>query len=114
MGFFVNIKNTMAKRQRTIRNMFLKNKRHVHVSNESLITTSNTKKELIQVEAARLAWKGAWYSQFHWIEFNSALGRVFCKVCRDKHARTVFPIAVLVNIKISAFQDYNMSIEYKK
>ena len=97
-----------------MRDMFLRNEGHVDVSNESSTNTSNTKKELTQVEAARLAWKDAWYSQFHWIEFNSDLGRVFCKVCRDKQARNVFARAGSVNIKVSAFQDHNMSIEHKK
>ena len=63
--FFVNIKNTMAKGQRTMRDMFLRNEGCVDVSNESSTNTSNTKKELTQVEAARLPWKVAWYSQFH-------------------------------------------------
>ena len=67
----------MAKRQRTMRDMFLRNEGCVDVSNESSTNTSNTKKELTQVEATRLAWKVAWYFQFHWIEFNSDLGRVF-------------------------------------
>ena len=67
----------MAKKQRTMRDMFLRNESHVDGSNESLTNTSNTKEELTEVEAARLAWKDAWYSQFHWIEFNLDLGRVF-------------------------------------
>ena len=54
-GFFANIKNTMAKRQKTMRDMFLRNVGHVDVSNESLTNTSNTKKGLNQVEAARLS-----------------------------------------------------------
>ena len=58
--------------------------------------------------------KDAWYSQFHWIEFNSDLGRVYCKVCRDKQARNVFARAGSINIKVSAFQDHNMSVEHKK
>ena len=69
-GFFVNTKNTMAKRQRTMRNMFLRNEGHIDVSNESLTNTSNTKKEFTLVEASKLVWKDAWYYQFHWIEFN--------------------------------------------
>jgi hypothetical protein len=61
----------MAKRQRTMRDMFLRNDGHLEVSNESSTNTSNTKKELTQVEATRLTWKDAWYSQFHLIKFNS-------------------------------------------
>ena len=104
----------MAKRQRTMRDMFLRSGDCVDMSNESSTNTSNAKKELTQVEAARLAWKDAWYSQFHWIEFNSDLGRVYCKVCRDKQARNVFARAGSINIKVSAFQDHNMSVEHKK
>ena len=84
------------------------------MSNKSSTNTSNTKKELTQVEAARLTWKDAWYFQFHWIEFNSDLGKVYCKVCRDKQASNVFARAGSINIKVLSFQDHNMSVEHKK
>ena len=103
----------MAKRQRIMRDMFLRNEGHVDVSNESLTNTSNTK-ELTQVEATKLIWKDAWYSQFHWIEFISDLGRIFCKVCREKQAINVFVKIGSVNIKISTFWDHNMFVEHKK
>ena len=112
--FFVDIKNTMAKRQRTMRNRFLRNEGHVDVSNESLSNTSNTKKGLTQVDATRLAWKYARYSQFHWIEIDSDLGRVFCKVCRDKQTKNVFARVGSLNIKVSTFQDHNMFVDNKK
>ena len=47
----------MAKGQRTMRDMFLRNEGCVDVSNEFSTNTSNTNEELTQVEAARLAWK---------------------------------------------------------
>ena len=80
----------MAKGQRTMRDMFLRNEGHVDVFNELLTNTSNTKKKLTQVEATVLTWKDAWYSQFNWIVFNSDQDRVFCKICRDKHATMCF------------------------
>ena len=104
----------MAKRQRTMRNRFLRNEGHVDVSNESLSNTSNTKKGLTQVDATRLAWKYARYSQFHWIEIDSDLGRVFCKVCRDKQTKNVFARVGSLNIKVSTFQDHNMFVDNKK
>jgi hypothetical protein len=37
------------------------------------------------VEATQKTWKDAWYSLFDWIhEFNSEMGGLFYKVCREK------------------------------
>jgi hypothetical protein len=48
------------------------------------------------------------------MDFNSDLSRNFCKVCKDKQATNVFARVGSINNKVSAFQDHNMFVDYKK
>jgi len=49
-----------------------------------------------------------------WIEFNTSIGKVFCKICREKSNRFVFAKQGSVNIKVSAFQDHVMFDEHRR
>ena len=52
----------MAKRQRTMKDMLLRNERNLEICPTTVTSSSQSvNKELNQVEAARLAWKDAWY-----------------------------------------------------
>ena len=82
----------MAKRQRTMKDMFSKSVDvtvNVELPTHKVSSTSNCERQLNRIEMARLTWKDSWYNDFKWIEFNSDEGRVFCKLCRDKQAKNV-------------------------
>jgi len=78
------------------------------------ITSSNNNKTSNFVELASKLWKDAWYTQFDWIEFNSTLGKVICKTCKEKGGKSVFAKQGLVNIKVSAFQDHARFDEHRR
>jgi len=47
-----------------------------------------------------------WHTQFDWFEFDTSLGKVFCKTCSEKGGKFIFVKQGLVNIKVLAFQDH--------
>lgn len=66
------------------------------------------------VEATQKTWKDTWYSLFDWIhEFNSKMGGLFCKVCREKRDYIVFATCRFINIKIYTFQNHTKFKEHK-
>ena len=104
-----------AKRQRTMRDMFLSERQSdvvVNVMGPSQSDSSYPKQS--DVDVAKLTWRDAWYGQFNWIEYNSELGKVFCKLCKEKGAKNVYGNVGSVNIKVSAFQDHQNSKEHKR
>ena len=125
---FIVIKVIMAKRQRTLQKeyfrssfqqvLFEKDKGEVAEGSGSSLDGKRGSKESSKfvdpVEVANRAWKDSYYIDFDWIEFNSNIGRVFCKVYRDKGGKGVFAKVGLVNVKISAFQDHARSEEHKR
>jgi hypothetical protein len=48
------------------------------------------------------------------VEFNSELGRIFCKVCKDGGGKYAYANEGSSNIKISALQDHAKTIEHRK
>ena len=99
----------MAKRQRTIKNIFSKSIDlivNVEVPSHTMSTTSSCEQQLSRIEIARLTWKESWYNDFKWIEFNSNDGRVFCKLCRENQAKNIFANVGSVNIKVSTFVEH--------
>jgi hypothetical protein len=80
-----------AKRQRTLTANFFRaapfkqEQELPHVMAAS--NSTNSDKKLGHVEAARLLWKDKWILDFNWLEFNSELGKVFCKVCKEAGGR---------------------------
>ena len=107
----------MAKRQRTMKDMFSKSVDftvNVEVPSHTVSSTSSCEQQLSRIEMARLIWKDSWYNDFKWIEFNSNDGRVFCKLCRKNQAKNVFANASSINIKVSTFVEHQISKEHNK
>lgn len=102
-----------AKRQRTMREMLLREKKlevgMVEIGTSSQSTSSKFPTELSKAKL----WKDSWYGQFDWIQFNSELGKVFCKLCTSKGGKSVYGKGKSCNIKVSTFQDHQNSKEYK-
>jgi hypothetical protein len=76
--------------------------------------STNSDKKLGHVEAARLLWKDKWISDFNWLEFNSELGKVFCKVCKEAGGKGAYATSGSVNSKVSTFQDHSNTVEHRK
>ena len=107
----------MAKRQRTMKDMFSKIVDltvNIEAPTHTISSTSSCEQQLSRIAMARLTWKDSWYNGFKWIEFNSDEARVFCKLCKDKQAKNVFANAGSVNIKVYAFVEHQISKEHKK
>ena len=115
--FKFQIKSIMAKRQRTMKDMFSKSvdlTLNVEVPSHIVSSTSSCEQQLSRIEMARLTWKDSWYNDFKWIEFNSDDGKVFCKLCRENQAKNIFVHVGSINIKVSAFVEHQISKEHKK
>ena len=107
----------MAKRQKKLRTMLYRNSQ----SNDSSVpaggsSTSDctSRMGLTPLQIAVSQWRDSWCTQFSWIEFNADIGKVFCKICRDRGGRTVFATTGSINIRISAIQDHAKSEEHRR
>ena len=67
-----------------------------------------------QSELAKELWKESWAVQFQWLEFSAELGKVFCKVCREKGGRSVYAKEGSKNFKVSAFLNHGRSNEHRR
>lgn len=104
----------VAKKQKILSNMFFRGGIHDEEREVLPLTSSgSTKKSENAIEAAKREWKDSWYLDYDWLEFNATIGRVFCKICREKGGRSVFAKTGSVNIKVSAFKDHGRSDEHK-
>lgn len=54
-----------------------------------------------------------WNELFDCVEFNSELGRVFCKICKEGGGKYAYANEGSSNIKISALQDHARTNEHK-
>ena len=100
-----------------MRSMLFKNS----ASDDTPLTQTSSSSEgctfrpgLTPLEIAVSQWKNVWYTQFDWIDFDAQMGRVFCKVCRQKGGRSTFATVGSIKIRISAFQDDGKSAEHER
>ena len=64
----------MAKRQRTMKDMFSRSVDltvNIEVLTHTISSISSCEQQLSRIEMARLTWKDSWYNDFKWIEFKS-------------------------------------------
>jgi hypothetical protein len=105
----------MAKRQRFLSQHFLATTRNINICDlasgtyilDDLYSSS-------QIQSAQGIWKDHWYNQFDWLDFSFDLGRMFCKVCKERGGRSVYAKEGSKNLKISAFDDHGCFNEHKK
>jgi hypothetical protein len=74
----------MAKCQRTMMDMLFRSRGSMEMEVLSSPTSSSTATPPSKKLKADEEWKDAWYELFDWVEFNSELGRIFCKVCKER------------------------------
>jgi kynureninase len=107
----------MAKRQKTMRNMLVRSGagESMGIQGSSTLASSSTppspNKKLKVIQKANEEWKDAWYD---WVEFNSELGRILCKICKAGGDKYVYANEGSSNIKISALQDHAKTNEHRK
>ena len=107
----------MAKRQKSLQNHYFAKSRdldYIDFSSSSSEGSRSPNKAthgvdhppLFQAEFTRELWNELWVVQFQWLEFSAELGKVFCKVCREKGGRSVYAKEGSKNFKVSAFLDH--------
>lgn len=115
----------MAKRQKSLRDHYFAQSRETDIieilssgsENESTretVASGVDRPPPTDVELACSLWKEHWSSQFQWLYFDANIGRVFCRVCKDKGGRSSYARDGSKNLKVSAFVDHGRSNEHKR
>ena len=111
----MGLKIGMAKRQRSLKEHFLTTPRNIDIDDLASETCAlDDLPSPSQAQSVQGIWKDKWYSQFDWLDFSPDLGRVFCKVCKEKGRRSIYAKERSKNLKVSAFHDHACSSEHKK
>jgi hypothetical protein len=114
----------MAKRQKSLRDHYFAKSREVEcieiLSSGSENSSPKTGDSSVpcnppsEIEIAASQWKEQWGIQFPWIYFCAKVGKVFCKVCREKGRRSTYAKDGAKNLKVSSFQDHARSGEHRR
>ena len=116
----------MAKRQKSLMNHYFRRSCEVdevdlNSSGEESTRSAETPPDVgedlcppLQAEIAQGLWKESWSVQFSWLQLNSELGKVFCRICKDSGGRSVYAREGSKNFKVSAFLDHARSNEHRR
>lgn len=116
----------MAKRQKSLRDHYFAKSREVEIvdvlssddscpeSLASAVDGGNVDAPPSEAEIISSQWKDQWCVQFDWLQFDPSIGRVFCRICKDKGGRSSYAKDGARNLKVSAFQDHARSNEHRR
>lgn len=125
--FLLNIpkrSGLMAKRQKSLKDHYFAKSKEVECieilssdSENSFLETGDSSVPCnppSEIEIVASQWKEQWEIQFPWIYFCAKVGKVFCKVCREKGGRSAYAKDGAKNLKVSAFQDHARFGEHRR